>query len=231
MIKKWDKFVNETLSYDSIKNRIDGISKTPDSDYENGVNGKKSDLLHIFKNDLKMDSNNTNIHITDNHIVKFLYVYMDEVYNDISKEIGYFINKKLSANPDNNWYNIDRISSQISNKSINEIIDIILKVLDFYNKIKSQFIGFGIIETELKKEVYHITKMSIDENVLEFYDVIENYQNIYIELGYDKDDLNLEQLQKITDEISSVCGRITDATGLKNAFIEFGDNLFVGFEF
>lgn len=43
--------------------------------------------------------------------------------------------------------------------------------------------------------------------------------------------MNLKILQKITDEISSLCGRISDATGLKNTFIEFGDNIFVGFEF
>lgn len=41
MIKNWNNFVNETLNYDSIKNRIDIIVKTPDSEYENGVNGKK----------------------------------------------------------------------------------------------------------------------------------------------------------------------------------------------
>ena len=43
--------------------------------------------------------------------------------------------------------------------------------------------------------------------------------------------MNLELLQKITDEVYSVCGRISDSTGLKNTFIEFNDNLLIGFEF
>lgn len=61
--------------------------------------------------------------------------------------------------------------------------------------------------------------------------MIRKWNNFIKESLYDKDNLNVELLQKITDEIVTLSSRVQDATGLKNTFVEFGDNLLIGFEF
>jgi hypothetical protein len=233
MIKKWNNFIKESVHqdwnyyYNNIKKRLENIIETPDSEYENGVNGKRSDLLHIFENDLKLEDNNL---FYNNHITKALNLYTEYVYNDKSKEIKDFLIGNFGDN--DKWSDIRDYIVTLIKKNFKEISEIILKILDLYAYIKKDFNNDGYPkQSDLSKKVESVCIDSLDESTLELFDVVESYSNLHIELGYDKDNLNLELLQRITDEVYSVCGRISDSTGLKNTYVEFGDNLTVGFEF
>jgi len=223
MIKNWNKFIKEGVEYDYIKKKLEYIIETPDSEYENGSKGKESDLISIFRNDLKLEDND--------HITRALNIYTEYVYNDESKEIRKFLTDTFSKNI-SKWSDIREYITVFMNKSFEESSKIILNLLDLYNKIKDDFKNDGYPKkSDLSKNVESICLNSLDDSILEFFDVVESHLNLYIELGYDKDNLNLELLQKITDEIYSVCGRIKDSTKLRNTSIEFGDYLWLYFEF
>jgi len=234
MIKKWNNFIKESVYqdwdyyYNNIKKRLDNIIETPDSDYENSVSGKRSDLLNIFEKDLKLEDSEF---VGYNHITKTLNLYSEYVYNDKSREIRKFLTDTFDKNIDR-WSDIREYTIILIRMYFKDISKIILKMLDLYNDIKNDIDHTGYPKrSDLYKKVEVISSDSLDDSVLKLFDVVESYSNLHIHLGYDKDKLNLELLEKITDEIHSLCGRIKDSTGLKNTFLEFGDNLLVGFEF
>lgn len=234
MIKKWNNFIKESVYqdwdyyYNNIKKRLDNIIETPDSDYENSVSGKRSDLLNIFEKDLKLEDSEF---VGNNHITKTLNLYSEYVYNDKSREIRKFLTDTFGENIDR-WSDIREYDIILIRMYFKDISKIILKMLDLYNDIKNDISHTGYPKrSDLYKKVEVISSDSLDDSVLKLFDVVESYSNLHIHLGYDKDKLNLELLEKITDEIHSLCGRIKDSTGLKNTFLEFGDNLLVGFEF
>jgi hypothetical protein len=233
MIKRWNNFIKESVDhywnyyYDNIKKSLQKIIETPDSEYPDGVNEKKGDLLHIFENDLKLEDGN--------HITKALNLYTEYVYNDKSKEIRKFLADTFGENI-SKWSDIREYTTLwgaiLIKKNFKDFSEIILKILDLYGDIKDDFNDDGYPKnTDLSKRVESICIDSLDDSTLELFDVVESYSNLSIQLGYDKENMNLDLLQKITDEVYSVCGRISDSTGLKNTFIEFGDELLVVFEF
>jgi hypothetical protein len=224
MIKKWNNFVKESVDYKSIESEIDKIinDKFGLPEVE-----KKRHLISIFENDLKLEDNNA---FYNNHITKALNIYTEYMYNDKSKEIKKILEDIFTTS--DKWLDTTYYTNILFKKSVKEIKEIILKLIDLYDDIKKDFNNDGYPkQSDLSKKVESICLDSLDDSTLEFFDVVESYSNLHIELGYDKDNLNLELLQRITDEVSSVCGRISDSTGLKNTFVEFDDNLLVGFEF
>jgi hypothetical protein len=229
MIKKWNNFIKESVDHDwdyyynNIKKMLEKIIETPDSEYVNGVSGKKSDLLSIFQNYLKLEDNIS----INNHIIKSMHLYTEYVYNKTSREIKEFLIKSFGES--DKWTDHVLILNRKNPKDISEII---IKILDIYSKIKNDFEDNGYPKKQkISEEIEYVCINSIDDDILKLYDVCENSENVYIELGYDKDNLNIELLQKITDEVYSICGRIKDVTGLKNIFVKFGNNLLVGFKF
>lgn len=224
MIKKWNIFIKESVDYKSIKDEIDKITNDkfglPDTE-------KRRHLISIFENDLRLGNDNL---IYKNHITKVLNIYTDYIYNDKSKEIRRFLEDTFITS--DQWLDVDHYTKILFKKSIKEISEIILKTLDLYNSIEDEIEETGQPKrTKLSLNLEQISINSLDEDTLEFFDVVERYSQVYLELGYDKDNLDVELLQKITDEVVSLSSRVEDATGLKNTFVEFGDNLLVGFEF
>jgi hypothetical protein len=224
MIKKWNIFIKESVDYKSIKDEIDKITNDkfglPDTE-------KRRQLISIFENDLRLGNDNL---IYKNHITKVLNIYTDYIYNDKSKEIKRFLEDTFITS--DQWLDINHYTKILFKKSIKEISEIILKTLDLYNSIEDEIEETGQPKrTKLSLNLEQISINSLDEDTLEFFDVVERYSQVYLELGYDKEGLNVELLQKITDEVVSLSSRVEDATGLKNTFVEFGDNLLVGFEF
>jgi hypothetical protein len=224
MIKKWNIFIKESVDYKSIKDEIDKITNDkfglPDTE-------KRRHLISIFENDLRLGNDNL---IYKNHITKVLNIYTDYIYNDKSKEIKRFLEDTFITS--DQWLDVDHYTKILFKKSIKEISEIILKTLDLYNSIEDEIEETGQPKrSKLSLNLEQISINSLDEDTLEFFDVVERYSQVYLELGYDKDNLDVELLQKITDEVVSLSSRVEDATGLKNTFVEFGDNLLVGFEF
>lgn len=219
MIKKWNTFVKENVDYKSIESEIDKIINDK---FGLPEVQKKRHLISIFENDLIINS--------ENHITKALNIYTEYMYNDKSKEVKKFLEDIFTTS--DKWLDTKYYTNVLFKKPIKEIKEIILKLIDHYNDIKKDFNNDGYPkQSDLSKKIESICLDSLDDSTLEFFDIVESYSNLHIELGYDKDNLNLELLQKITDEVYSVCGRISDSTGLKNTFIEFNDNLLIGFEF
>lgn len=116
MIKNWNKFIKEGVEYDYIKKKLEYIIETPDSEYENGSKGKESDLISIFRNDLKIESSNA---IHDNHIIKTLNLYNEYIYNELSKEINDFL-INFFGNIDR-WIDIREYVDKLS-KKIKELL-------------------------------------------------------------------------------------------------------------
>jgi hypothetical protein len=222
MIKKWNRFIKESVDYKSIKNEIDKITNDkfglPDTE-------KRRQLISIFENDLRLGNDNL---IYKNHITKVLNIYTDYIYNDKSKEIKRFLEDTFITS--DQWLDVDHYTKILFKKSIKEISEIIFKIVQFYHTIEDEIEETGQPKrTNLSAELEKISINSLDDDTLEFFDVVERYSQVYLELGYNKDDLDVKLLQKITDEVAALSSRIEDATGLKNTFVEFGDNLFVGF--
>lgn len=232
MIKKWDNFIKESidlyrLSSDQIIKRINKITETPESEYENGATGMKSDLIHIFSNNLRLRSG-------WNHIINLLLVYIDNSYNNKSREIKLFLTEyfSLKDDKDNKFQDIRYFVIKLHNKSIEEIKELIFKLLDFYKKVKDEFDTNGTIKaSKLSLELKNICINSLDDSILKLYNVYENSLGITIEFGYDSDNIKVDLLSRISDEIVSLCGRIKDETGLENTDINFNNYLLVGFEF
>lgn len=240
MIRKWNNFIKESVDYKSIKSEIDKITNDkfglPEVE-------KRRQLISIFENDLRLGNDNM-IYKNQrpigvlNHITKVLNLYTDYIYNDKSKQIKEFLDDNFTINAFNTkystdqWLDIEHYTRILFKKPIKEISEIILKTLDLYNSIEDEIEETGVPKrSKLSLNLEQISINSLDENTLEFFDAVERYSQVYLELGYDKDNLNVELLEKITDEVVALSSRVEDATGLKNTFVEFGDNLLVGFEF
>lgn len=193
---------------------------------------KEGKLISIFENDLRLGNDNM---IYKNHITKVLNLYTDYIYNDKSKQIKEFLDDNFTTSEVkqvDQWLDIEHYTRILFKKTIKEISEIILKTLDLYNSIEDEIEETGVPKrSKLSLNLEQISINSLNEDTLEFFDAVERYSQVYLELGYDKDNLNVELLQKITDEIVTLSSRVQDATGLKNTFVEFGDNLLIGFEF
>lgn len=229
MIRKWNNFIKESVDYKTIKIEIDKIlnDKFGLPEVE-----KRRHLISIFENDLRLGNDNM---IYKNHITKVLNLYTDYIYNDKSKQIKEFLDDNFTTSEVkqvDQWLDIEHYTRILFKKTIKEISEIILKTLDLYNSIEDEIEETGVPKrSKLSLNLEQISINSLDEDTLEFFDAVERYSQVYLELGYDKDNLNVELLQKITDEIVTLSSRVQDATGLKNTFVEFGDNLLIGFEF
>lgn len=232
MIKKWNNFILENVDhylnyYNNVKKKLDHILNTPDSEYENGVNGKRSDLIYIFENDLKLENNNV---FSDNHIINVLNLYTEYVYNESSKEIRKFLTDTFGKV--DKWSYIRDYTSILIKKNFKKFSEIILKMLDLYGQIKNDFDDNGYPKrSNLSEKIEYICINSLDQDIVEFFEVREEWNGVYVELGYDAN-LTVDKLHSVADELLPLKERIIEEEKLNHTELIFENqgNIIVIFE-
>lgn len=150
-------------------------------------------------------------------VVVVVLKYEDNVYDDLAKEINKFKKEYLSDDPWTNgylfWINEILYLNSMSNKrSYGETIYVINKLIDFYNRIveKTEIDENKYPVNKRLNDIHNIIQSSLDEdNLLEFGDYYETKSGAIMEF-YTKSQINIEELQKIHDEIKMIESRIEE---------------------
>lgn len=209
MIKKWDSFIKESVDFSNLKEEIK-LAKD------------NRHLDSIFDNDLKSNDHWGNL-------VRTLYNYCNYRNNELSKEIHDYLQGQLK---ESSLWSEGR--NEFRSKTIDEKKSLMLKVIDYYDKIKEELGPDGYpLQSKLNKDIESICDMSlVDDDILEFHEVEEDVHNLIVVLGCDEN-IKIDHFVKIADDLSSLCSRLEDAIGIKNKFIKFTEEntIRVGFHF
>lgn len=200
MIKKWNKFILESVSKKELSDLKDKSENFIGEDEMNNLLNDDQTLWNIVSDVLK---------------------YAEWRYDVTAKEIAdWYISifGKFEGWVGSEW------KREISKKKYGDKSLFISKVIDFYNKVKDEFELVGGYRypkiSELSKDVEMICISSLDK--IEFWEVFENYENLVVRCGIDdKSNIDVYFLDDLSEELVPMCKRIEQELGLKNDHMSF----------
>ena len=196
MIKKWDNFINESFSDSQLLDIKDTLGEFQGNDK----------IKTLIKTPMISE------------IFEYILKYTEWRYDDISKEISnWYVEKfsKLEGWVGSTWQE-NLLSKQYGTQAL-----ILTNAIDFYIKVKDEFDDSGYPKiSQLSKDMELIAVSTLDK--IEFYEVYETHSYVYMRLGRDTE-LNVDELEILSDEIIPMCARIKDALNLKNESLTFDE--------
>ena len=196
MIKKWDNFINESFSDSQLLDIKDTLGEFQGNDK----------IKTLIKTPMISE------------IFEYILKYTEWRYDDISKEISDWYTEKFSELE--GWVG-SRWQEKLLSKQYGTQALILTNAIDFYIKVKDEFDDSGYPKiSQLSKDMELIAVSTLDK--IEFYEVYETHSYVYMRLGRDTE-LNVDELEILSDEIIPMCSRIKDALNLKNESLTFDE--------
>lgn len=180
MIKKWGNFINENFLQEAKKKVSDGFIG------EKEING-------IFTEEFANE-------------VRILFRYTEYRYSQTSAEIRNFLNEVF---PGSRWTDgWISLGHTFSKNSYGDKTIAIIKIVDFLEKIRPEIGADGYpVKSELSNKIESICMQSLDGDVVELFEVREEWNGIYVELGYNAN-LTTDKFLLIGEELVPMKDRI-----------------------
>lgn len=214
MIKTWGNFINENANFlEEIKKKLSTTDMS--SGVPNFIGEKELDELYTKE---------------FSEEVQCLFIYTEYRYTELSKEIRNFLNETFSGSRwTDGWISL---KETFKKNSYSDKLLAMKDMIDFIEKVKPELDTDGYPkQSELCKRVESICINSLDQDIVEFFEVREEWNGVYVELGYDAN-LTVDKLHSVADELLPLKERIIEEEKLKHTELIFENqgNIMVIFE-
>ena len=214
MIKSWANFINENANFlEEIKKKLST------TDMSSGVPKfiDEKELDELYTQEFSEE-------------VKGLFIYTEYRYTELSKEIRNFLNETF---PKSRWTDgWISLKQTFKENSYSDKLLAMKDMIDFIEKVKPELDTDGYPkQSELCKRIESICINSLDQDIVEFFEVREEWNGVYVELGYDTN-LTVDKLHSVADELLPLKERIIEEEKLKHTELIFENqgNIMVIFE-